>query len=307
MDYTIFYGNDEPEWGPKAEKVNIIDTLPDVDFVEASPPPSIVQGKILVWDIGDLAPQKNGTIYLTVRIRERPNMRYDETGSVSGKGYVYSRKMLSTNLEPYTLTNFVKINGYYDINNDGNPEFQENDSDSNTVGVSDPGTEIETVEHGSGYYQQEQHVSYNNSNKSIRLDEQIFAKHEPTTLSLSRNRNINFNSLWFDRTYARNYVKNDKVSENYLYMDLINKESSFLVDPNQTVYKSTGDFYGGTAQIAFTKSKPRTIPGSQTTMLMSPRTTTAASRSDNPWILMVKGFLTQRAQKDWVLLPLTRK
>jgi uncharacterized repeat protein (TIGR01451 family) len=44
-------------------------------------------------------------------------------------------------------------------------------------------------------------------------------------------------------------------------MDLINKESSFLVDPNQTVYKSTGDFYGGMAQIAFTKIKPRTIPG----------------------------------------------
>ena len=104
-------------------------------------------------------------------------------------------------------------------------------------------------------------VSYNNTNKSIRLDEQIFAKHAPTALSLSRNRNVNFNSLWFDRTCAKNYVKNEMVSENYLYMDLINKESSFLVDPNQTVYKSTGDFYGGTAQIAFTKIKPRTIPG----------------------------------------------
>ena len=261
VEYKIFYGNDEPEWGPKAEKVSIIDTLPDVDFVGASPPPGTVQGRILVWNIGDLAPQRNGTIHLTVRIRDRPNTRYDETGSVSGNGYVYSRKTLSTNLEPYTLTNFVKISGYYDTDHDGNPEFQGNDSDSNTVGVQDPGTEIKTVEHGSGYYQEEQHISYNNSNKSIRLDEQIFARHEPTTLSLSGNRSINFNSLWFDRTSARNYVKNEKVSENYQYMDLINKESSFLVDPNQTVYKSTGDFYGGTAQIGFTKSKPRIIPG----------------------------------------------
>jgi uncharacterized repeat protein (TIGR01451 family) len=260
-NYTIFYGNDGPEWGPKAEKVNIMDTLPDVDFVGASPPPSTVQGKNLVWDIGDLAPQKKGIIHLTIQIRERPNIKYDETGSVSGKGYIYNRKMLSTNQEPYKLTNFVKINGYYDIDNDGNPEFQESDSDSNTVGVTDPGTEINTVEHGSGYYQQEQLVSYNNTNKSIRLDEKIFAKHAPTTLSLSRNRSINFNSLWFDRTGAKNYVRNEKVSENYLYMDLINKESSFLVDPNQTVYKSTGDFYGGMAQIAFTKIKPRTIPG----------------------------------------------
>ena len=261
VNYTIFYGNDGPEWGPKAEKVSIMDTLPDVDLVWASPPPSTVQGKILVWDIGDLSPQKSGAIYLTVQIRERPNTKYDETGSVSGDGYIYNRKMLSTNHEPYSLTNFVKINGYYDIDNDGNPNFQESDSDSNSVGISDPGTEIKMVEHGSGYYQQEQLISYNNTNKSIRLDEQIFAKHAPTTLSLSRNRSINFNSLWFDRTNAKNDVRKEKVSENYQDMDLINKKSSFLVDPNQTVYKSTGEFYGGMAQIAFTKTKPRTVPG----------------------------------------------
>ena len=123
VNYTIFYGNDEPESGPEAEKVNIMDTLPDVDLIGANPPPSTVQGKILVWDIGDLAPQENGTIYLTVQIKDRAKIRYDETGSVSGKGYVYNRKMLSTNQEPYKLTNFVKINGYYDIDNDGNPEY----------------------------------------------------------------------------------------------------------------------------------------------------------------------------------------
>ena len=117
------------------------------------------------------------------------------------------------------------------------------------------------MEHGSGYYQQEQLVHLNYSNKSIRLDKKIFAKHAPTSLSLSRNRKLNFNSLWFDRTKAKNYVRNETVSENYLYMDLINKESHFLVDPNQTVYKSTGDFYGGMAQIAYIKTKPRTIPG----------------------------------------------
>jgi uncharacterized repeat protein (TIGR01451 family) len=104
-------------------------------------------------------------------------------------------------------------------------------------------------------------VGYNYSSRSIKLDKQIFASHAPTTFSLPGNRNINFNSLWFDRTSAKNYVRNDTISENYLYMDLINKESSFLVDPNQTVYKSTGEFYGGKAQIKYTKTEPRTIPG----------------------------------------------
>ena len=161
--------------------------------------------------------------------------------------------MLSTNQEPYSLTNNVGIRAT-------NPPYLP-DNDSIAITVTDPGTEIDSVEHGSGYYQQEQLVHLNYSNKSIRLDKKIFAKHAPTSLSLSRNQNINFNSLWFDRTCAKNHIRNETVSENYLYMDLINKESHFLVDPNQTVYKSTGDFYGGEAQIAYTKTKPRTIPG----------------------------------------------
>jgi len=258
VNYTIFYGNTEPT---PAYNVNITDNLPDVDFVGASPAP-IFQGRNLIWNIGTLSASSNRSISLTVQVKERPNIKFDESGSVSGDGYIYDRKKLSTNLEPYALINFVEISGYYDKDNDNDPEYKEIDSDSVSVGVSDPGTEIETVEHGSGYYQQEQRVDLNYSNKSIRLDKKIFAKHAPTTISLSRNRNIIFNSLWFDRTNAKNYVRNETVSENYLYMDLINKESSFLVDPNQTVYKSTGDFYGGKAQIAYTKTKPRTIPGS---------------------------------------------
>ena len=260
VNYTIFYGNTEP-YPLDARNVYITDNLPDVYFVGASPAPSAIEGNTLNWSIGTLPPLSDRSISLTVQIKERPNIKYDESGSVSGEGYIYDRKMLSTNLEPYSLTNYVKITGYYDKNNNGQYDYPDSDSDSVTVGVSDPGTEIDSVEHGSGYYQQEQHVSYNNTNKSIRLDKQIFAKHAPTSLSLSRNRKLNFNSLWFDRTSAKNYVRNETVTENYLYMDLINKESHFLVDPNQTVYKSSGNFYGGEAQIAYTKTKPRTIPG----------------------------------------------
>lgn len=260
VNYTISYGNTEDI---PAYNVNITDILPNVEFVGASPYPSSVQGNNLTWGqnvLGNpLPPHSNRSISLTVRTKERPNIKFDESGSVTGEGYIYDRKMLSTNLQPYSLTNFVTITGEYNPNIDS--DIPDSDSDSVTVGVSDPGTEIETVEHGSGYYQQEQHVSYNRSNKSIRLDKKIFAKHTPTSLSLSRNRKLNFNSLWFDRTNAKNYVRNETVSENYLYMDLINKESHFLADPNQTVYKSTGDFYGGKAQIGYTKTKTRTIPG----------------------------------------------
>lgn len=248
INYTIKYGNNGDSI---ATIVNITDILPNgVDFFWSSQSPQI-QGKPLFWNIPPLKPQQTGTIYLTVKIKKRPKIKFDETGSVSGDGYIYDRKMLSTNLEPYNLVNNVTIRA---------KEFPK-DSDSVTVGVSDPGTEIDSTEHGSGYYQQEQLVHLNYSNKSIRLEKKIFAKHAPTTISLSRSRKLDFNSLWFDRTSAKNYVRNDKVSENYQYMDIINKESHFLVDPNQTVYNSTGDFYGGEAQIAYTKTEPRITPG----------------------------------------------
>ena len=263
INYTIQYGNNEdclPETPTTVYDVTIWDNLPDVELVAVSPTPVSIQGQKLIWRPDPIPCKTERLITIQVKIKERPRIKFDESGSVSGDGYIYDRKDLSTNLEPYSLVNYVNISGTYDNDQDPDRTYR-SDSDSVTVGVSDPGTEIETVEHGSGYYQQEQLVHLNNSNKSIRLDKKIFAKHAPTSLSLSRNRELNFNSLWFDRTKAKNDVRNETVSENYLYMDLINKESHFLVDPNQTVYKSTGDFYGGEAQIAYTKTEPRTIPG----------------------------------------------
>ena len=67
MNYTIKYGNEEDQ--VVAPEVTITDTLPDVEFVGASPYPSTFQGNIMFWKIGDLAPQQSGTIYLTVHIR----------------------------------------------------------------------------------------------------------------------------------------------------------------------------------------------------------------------------------------------
>lgn len=264
INYTITYGNSEPcipGIDTSAYNVVIWDTLPDVELVAASPAPVSIQDQKLIWHFDSISCKTNRSITLQVKIKERPRIKFDESGSVSGDGYIYDRKILSTNLEPYSLINYVNISGTFD--QDIDPDHSKStDSDSTSVNVADPGTEIETVEHGSGYYQQDQHVSYNNSNKSIRLDKKIFAKHAPTSLSLSRNRGLNFNSLWFDRTRANNNVRNETVSENYLYMNLINKDSSFLVDPNQTTYKSTGDFFGGKAQISYTKSEPHTVPGS---------------------------------------------
>jgi uncharacterized repeat protein (TIGR01451 family) len=271
VNYTIYYGNDmncSDENGidisakTAANNVTIWDILPDVELISVSPAPISRQGQKLIWHFDKIpCDTTDDLINIQVRIRERPQIRFDESGSVSGDGYIYERKMLSTNRALDKLTNFAYISGYYDNDGDGDFEYPDNDSDSVTISVGDPGTEIKTVEHGSGHYEQQQLVGYNYSNKSIKLDKQNFASYTPMTFSLPGNRNINFNSLWFDRTNAKNYIRNDMVSENYLYMNLVDKESSFLIDPNQTAYKSTGEFYGGKAQIKYTKMQTRSIPG----------------------------------------------
>ena len=98
-----------------ATNVSITDNLPDVEFVAASPSPSAIQGQdpdLEYWQL--FAPIPTGSISLTVQIKERPNIKFDESGSVSGDGYIYDRKMLSTNLEPYSLNKFCKNKWYYD-------------------------------------------------------------------------------------------------------------------------------------------------------------------------------------------------
>ena len=85
VNYTIKYGNKgDDSSNAVAYNVNITDNLPDVQFVGASPMPNTIQGQTLVWNTnlifqGNLPSGTNGSITLTVRIRERPNIKYDES------------------------------------------------------------------------------------------------------------------------------------------------------------------------------------------------------------------------------------
>jgi len=115
-------------------------------------------------------------------------------------------------IQPCKLCN---ISGTYDPDYKVDKAPYQNDFDSVNVGVSDPGTEIDTVEHGSGYYQQEQLVHLNSSNKSIRLEKKIFAKHAPTSLSFQESK-IRFQSLC-STNQRQNYVRNETVSEKPLH------------------------------------------------------------------------------------------
>ncbi|MDM7912310.1 MAG: hypothetical protein QUS09_04360, partial [Methanotrichaceae archaeon] len=242
------YGNAESKL--KAEDVVIVDTLPEVDLVDAYPGPKYVNGDVLRWNIGTLNANQSGTITLVVHIPKRPEMILGETSTVSGDGYAQVSKRLSTTLDDKPLINKVNITGYYI--NESNRTLSRA-SDCASVIILGSGTEIRTSEHGSGHYEEEESSSLRASNKSITLDREIFAKYEKTSFSLPGGRTLMHDSLWSDLTKAKNLLRDEELSENYLYADMLEKNSSLTLDMNQTVSKSEADMKEGIARIHYTR------------------------------------------------------
>jgi len=247
--YIIRYGN-----GNKSQNltdVKIVDILPEVEYVSATPPPNHIDGKVLDWEIGNLSIGTSGSIKLVVKIPKEQDLMFVETSSVTGEGFIYLNNRLTTSREPYGLTNYVNITG----NNVTN--ITKNASATATITVKTPGTTIRTVEHGSGYYEGDRLLGVSTANRSVRLDKDTFAQHRETTFSLPGKREIDYDSLWSDRTCAKNHARGESVSESYLYMDNVDKESSFLVDDSQTTYASCAEFSGGQVRIGYLKRDPK--------------------------------------------------
>ena len=139
------------------------------------------------------------------------------------------------------------ISGYY------GPYLNKASCSSSVTLLGAAGTKLTAIEHGSGYYKEEQKTTFRLENKRIGLDKNIYAKRGKTTFSLPGNRSIKYDSLWSDLTSAENQILNDVVSEEHRYVDTLSKNSSFKLDMNQTVYKSEGDFSSGMAQISYKK------------------------------------------------------
>ncbi len=231
INYTISYGNTQDQ---TATNVTIFDWLPDVEFLGADPTTRPSDGNLLKWYIGELPARTNGSISLTVRLKKRPEMKFQESQSVSGIGYVNTRSRLSTDTEPHFLKNYVNITGYY---SDGKLPVEESSSDSVTIS-DNIGTEVGVDEHGSGYYHNEQKISLAKTNRSIILDKQIDATHKEISLGLLKGRSLSIDSPWHDRTYAKNWVRDESISKTHLYAGSINESLHLQADKNQTVLRS---------------------------------------------------------------------
>lgn len=247
ITYLINYGNAQ---SVAADRVNITDLLPEADLISVSPAPDYANGNNLTWRIGTLDAMKNGTIIIMVHVPKKPKKNFDETSSVHGEGYVYVRKRLSTEDEKNTLINQAMISGYY------GPYLNKASCSSSVTLLGAAGTKLTTIEHGSGYYEEDRKTTFRLENKRIDHDKSIYAKYRKTTFSLPGNRNIKYDSLWSDLTSAENQILNDVVSEEHRYADTLSKKSSLQLDMNQTVYKSEGEFSSGMAHISYKKHAP---------------------------------------------------
>ncbi len=233
LNYTILYGNklDSP-----ARDAVIMDKLPDVEFVAALPEPSYVMDDILAWQIGTLLPKSSGSILLSVRVKERPQISFLDSQSISGSGRVNARQRLSTANEPSSLINYVNITAFY-------PNGEGHDSSYSSIKLSDSsGVDVDVMQHGSGYYEEERLINY--SEGSIRFDRRLSALADP---------NLTRFVQWADRTLARNNMRDESLSESHLYMDGMVREDFLLLDQNQTVYSSLGDYSAGVARLRYTK------------------------------------------------------
>jgi uncharacterized repeat protein (TIGR01451 family) len=238
LNYTILYGN---ELDVPAKDAVVADVLPDVEFVAASPEPSYIRDNLLAWGVGTISPQSSGSISLSVRVKELPKISFWDSQSIFGSGRVYARQRLSTDTKPSSLINYVNITASY-------PAGEAHDSSYSSIKLSDSlGVDLDVMRHGSGYYNEVRLINY--SERSISFERRLSALANPN-LNLTHPTQF---TKWAERTSIRNNFRNESLSESHLYTDSMEKEDLLLLDQNQTVYSSRGQYSAGMARLRYAK------------------------------------------------------
>jgi len=214
-----------------------------VEFVYAEPAP-YADG---LWRFAEIPAGECVTITLAVRVPKQ-DFEFEMAQGVSGRGYVNVANDYSTTPQPYTINNRVKVSSGAVVA-----------TDSESVSISaDPGTELETREHGSGIYESDELVEVRTENKSIEMEMDISAVYAPTTLGLYNNRSVSYSSKWTEIANAKNRVTGASLSEQYRHSTSIDRDSRMFLDENESVMEVNSDFEG-MGHIGFLKMPPNSL------------------------------------------------
>jgi uncharacterized repeat protein (TIGR01451 family) len=242
VKYTLKYGN---ELVVDLEDAVVIDILPNsryMEYVDADPAPSSIEGNTLIWNIGDIPSKSSGVIYLYAKIvQNRSTINYFSNGKVSGQGYVNFDQRLDTAENLNRLTNYANITAWLSDHTD----TPESDSSSATIILSESfGTALDIIGHGSGTYSREEDSRLHSMNKTLQAKTSLSEKYSGTSFSLPGERTIDYNSKWSEAQRAKNRVTGSTIVERYMYADRIDRDSNILLDKNGSTLESQTSFQG---------------------------------------------------------------
>jgi uncharacterized repeat protein (TIGR01451 family) len=220
-----------------------------VEFVSADPWPSAVGDRWQRWDNLTIMANDTRVISLVVRTPKQ-DFTFDMVQGVSGVGFVRVANDYDTALPSYVLTNTVVVT-------DSEDNSLKNNTDTETVFVSEAGTELSTREYGSGSYDSDEILRMRAGNGSISMEKDVSAAYAPTTLGLYRGRVVEYSSRWSEVARAKNRVTGSSMTESYRYATFIDRESRFFLDRNESVMEIDSKF-DGVGQFGFFKMPSNT-------------------------------------------------
>lgn len=227
ITYIITYGNNFLEPLDITIRENYD---PRTLFVSADLMPDA--GSNNVWTIRNLPPGKHGQIKVKVRTG-KISCKADIDGRVSGIGYASSRGHLTTDLVGFTVTNTVNIvSSKFNIT-----------ASASTVIRSIEGSTIAFREHGSGFYNSEEQLSY--SSTRIYAFRDINAGRSPYKTNTSPALlNGLFDRTWYASIFCEDKAKDMIMSEDYAEGKYLDLDSQAYLSKSSSYFDTVSSFSG---------------------------------------------------------------
>jgi uncharacterized repeat protein (TIGR01451 family) len=216
--------------GQRATNIFVRDVFDSrVELIYASPP--LQDG---IWKFDSLDPGECVQMNLIVRV-PREDVEFTSHQEIRGSGFVRVSGDYTTSLNPYVLTNKVYVTS------DEGPILS--DTEEVTV-IGEAGTDLKIREHGSGSYENSEHLHYLSSNKSLKLEKLMEAHHQPTSFQLQGNRSERFASRWSESVLARNGITGSSFIESYRHVVDLDSKDDIHMDENGSKISLVSDFHG---------------------------------------------------------------
>ncbi|NPV63517.1 MAG: DUF11 domain-containing protein [Methanotrichaceae archaeon] len=252
VTYTISYEN---MGGTALHDVVITEHYPpELSIIAVSPAPDA--GTNNRWTIGTLLPDEAGTIIVTARVPENPEIIFDLDQSVSGQGFVRTLKDLSTGIKPYSLRNTATISS----RETGTSSY------SSDVTVSGKGgTTLQQRESGSGIYSRDDLLRYQRKNSSVRENSSLEAVYQPVSVTLPLDRDLEYSSKWAEDVKVKNYGSRESIRESYRYADTLERDRTIFADQNGSLLETEARLQG-TYHMGYLEQAPPDTRGHSSTL-----------------------------------------